>query len=281
MIELLVVIAIIAVLMALLLPSLSRARFNARKVICASGYRQMAIAISSYAGDNQDYLPTFYTNGWAGNPWDTNAGYYYALAPYLEGEEVFWCPVVGSASGSMAGTTGAVSSRWLRFGGGPTYYATYAAAVASGSFLNESPSLRGGTPYQTGNHNRIWFARPTPQGGMWTDQPGQWAQLYQPGGYNFAGVRRLSQSDRQDNPILADEVLGYRVTPAMSQLTTLSAATAVANAAGTPGAYLRMSHMYNGRADSNTALWPDGHAEVRSLADMRCGCPYGDWSGWR
>lgn len=57
MIELLVVIAIIAILAALLLPALARAKERARRTDCKSNMRQMALVALMYAMDNGDHLP--------------------------------------------------------------------------------------------------------------------------------------------------------------------------------------------------------------------------------
>jgi len=58
LIELLVVIAIIAILAAMLLPALSRAKAQSKKTSCSNQLRQLAIGLTIYAGDNNEYLLT-------------------------------------------------------------------------------------------------------------------------------------------------------------------------------------------------------------------------------
>jgi type II secretory pathway pseudopilin PulG len=58
LIELLVVIAIIAILAAMLLPTLASAKEKARRTTCCSGLRQLGLAVQMYGNDNRQTVPT-------------------------------------------------------------------------------------------------------------------------------------------------------------------------------------------------------------------------------
>jgi hypothetical protein len=57
LIDVLVSIAVIAVLIAILLPSISMVRESARKVICSSDMRQLGVGLSMFSEDNRGLLP--------------------------------------------------------------------------------------------------------------------------------------------------------------------------------------------------------------------------------
>src|SRR5580658_7729905 len=67
LIELLVVIAIIAILAAMLLPTLSKAKLQGVHVQCMNNEKQQMVAFTMYAGENKDYLPDGSYGSWC---WD-------------------------------------------------------------------------------------------------------------------------------------------------------------------------------------------------------------------
>src|SRR3984957_1996510 len=90
LIELLVVIAIIAILAAMLLPTLAKAKDKARTASCISNMRQWGLAIQLYLGDNGDRIPRDGMDmnaqfpGVSGAAFDQNA--WFNTVPELVGE---------------------------------------------------------------------------------------------------------------------------------------------------------------------------------------------------
>jgi prepilin-type N-terminal cleavage/methylation domain-containing protein/prepilin-type processing-associated H-X9-DG protein len=70
LVELLVVIGIIALLISILLPSLNRARENAKQLTCLSNMRQLGVAFSMYVDGNKGRFPTSGVGGGGWTPAD-------------------------------------------------------------------------------------------------------------------------------------------------------------------------------------------------------------------
>src|SRR5215831_14236541 len=173
LIELLVVIAIIAILAALLLPALSRAKFKAQQAVCLSNLKQWGLADNMYLDDNnqtfpyprfQDYagtadqdnpawlsIPTYHNQHEGDDVWFNALPTYVANKPmyvwaydptiFYGAKSIFTCPTAfsqGIASGDAVAATD-------KFDMIPGQRPLFQYAMNSKSLANENISLGGPT----------------------------------------------------------------------------------------------------------------------------------------
>src|SRR3954470_13994081 len=167
LIELLVVIAIIAILAALLLPALARAKLKAAQTRCMSNLKQIGIGIALYVVDNNDAYP-----GWASRVsgfhaedwiyWRTNLPGYTlgqsAVAALMRSSDptLFRCPLDRDDAGRAAAGSPiypiypysysfnglANGEQEAYFGGGNLGFATAFAGIGSASSVFKSFQVR-------------------------------------------------------------------------------------------------------------------------------------------
>jgi prepilin-type N-terminal cleavage/methylation domain-containing protein/prepilin-type processing-associated H-X9-DG protein len=122
LIELLVVIAIIAILAALLLPSLNKAKEKTKQIQCLGNQKQLGTGFCSYIDDYSGYFPPYneiYNYGAS-----TGTSWAERINEYIKKELIFKCPSVGTFNFSYG---------WVSYGYNYHHIATSYFYRSSGS----------------------------------------------------------------------------------------------------------------------------------------------------
>jgi prepilin-type N-terminal cleavage/methylation domain-containing protein/prepilin-type processing-associated H-X9-DG protein len=254
LIELLVVIAIIAILAAVLLPVLARARFSAQIAADKSNYRQWGVLSAVYAPDNKDYLPgtDMQAMGGIGNIWDVGTNFIPVMGNYGLLPGMWFCP-----------------ARQLEVNSAPNYNGGK-PIVTLVDLENYCYNLVNAQGLYVMNHN-LWVSRKIPGNAYRFNPPvpNPLIGYTQPGtdAATWGWPSKTTDFASKYIPIISDSCFsGYGTSPTVrnTDININGASNFL-----TPNAHKYSGHVWNGKLVSVNCVFADGHVEDHPPAKIR------------
>jgi len=260
LIELLVVIAIIAILAAMLLPVLTRAKFRSRITNCTSNFRQWGTMATMYAGEFKDLLPgvTLRPPGGGQNPWDVSERFIPACADFGLTVPMWFCPARTTEMNAQYAQAKTIIGHDLTTIGDLNQYLTNWFMVEA--VMNHSLWVRGAA------------------GPFFTPFPDQANAVPGTDPFTYGFLRKASDLACAKVPFLSDGCFSGYGSPATANVNDINITYAMN--APLPPARKSSGHSIGNTLISVNSVFVDGHVMTRRKADLTCVYRGDSSSGW-